>query len=94
MQQPPNPYSARYDPYVYANRNTYLPKMTSLLASASTIFICPLAFLYKSLADTVSAGQSQPRCWWAPNLKPFPEGWGASGGPLSSDVSRGSRCRC
>lgn len=82
MQQPPNPGSARCDLYVYTNRNTCLPKMTSLLASASTTVVCPLTFLHKSLVDTVSADQSQPRCWWAPNQKPFPEGRGASSGPL------------
>jgi len=64
------------------NRNSCLPTMTSVLASAAATFVCPLTFLCKSLVDTVSADHSQPKCWWAPNQEPSPEGRGASGGPL------------
>lgn len=50
-------------------------------------------FLCKSLVDTISADQCQPRCCWSPKQKPFPEGRGASGSPLSSDVRRCSQCQ-
>lgn len=50
-------------------------------------------FLCKSLVDTISADQCQPRCCWSPKQKPFPEGRVASGSPLSSEVRRCSQCQ-